>query len=221
MTAMLRRLSNGVNFLDEGVNNLVTYLKNRPRDFFKVVHHSIFWQQVATSSRSVTASKALTNLYCVFNAFALVDLVDNLNNLKKSSIQEILGKSKVLVSDTVGSACDSLAWVTHIAGIVPISKVALSRAYMLSGLSLSYSSIQKIRYSCYFEPKYVGTLQKVFKVITHLSLLGIGLVTLYCEIFVAAYNPVVLVGLSSVAGISSFAKEYFIKDRGLKGLFFG
>jgi len=121
-------------FLDLTANFFTVH----PRDFFNSIHQSFFWNKYLVGKQTTTINNGMKSSMRVFDAFNMLDLVGNLNNLKNHFLEKKIQDLPLLASDTANNFCESMTWLSS-CGIVALSASSLNWLMIGSGATLMFS----------------------------------------------------------------------------------
>jgi hypothetical protein len=113
--------------------------KEKPREFFKSIQQLFFWTKYLTGKETSSTLAALSSFGKVIDAFNLLDLAENLNNLRNHLSGKKVQDSSLLVSDTLNSTFETTAWLSVSTGIISLSKKALRWTMIGDGITLMFS----------------------------------------------------------------------------------
>lgn len=181
----------------------------KPREFFKSLNQVFFWNKYLTGKETFAIGAGLSIFPKIFDAFNVLDLIDNVNNLRNHLLGKDVKDLSLLVSDTINSACDTVSWFSVSAGIVSLSSLVLDFMMIGSGVTMMYSFA---RHSITSIKELINTALdknekniKMFEVAKNISLFAIGLLVFISGWFgLPLMIPLVTV-FGAVAVISNFA----------------
>ncbi|MFA6118685.1 MAG: hypothetical protein WCT85_05555 [Parachlamydiales bacterium] len=202
----------------DSIDLLTNYFTAAPRDLFKGFHHLIFWNKQYTGRENHFSKTTLGAFSNVFEAFNLVDFVDNANKLRRYLLGKDIRDIKdaaLLLSDTSGSFCDSVSWLSAMMGIISISSYATSWITSVSGSSLMFGfAVRSI--------EILGDLKNISRaderrvqflmLVKNVALFAIGVLVFSCGWYSTALSSVKITLCSSAVLISSLA-IHFIRSK--------
>ncbi|NGX63557.1 MAG: hypothetical protein KR126chlam6_00969 [Candidatus Anoxychlamydiales bacterium] len=213
-------------FIDFTTNH---FTKN-PRETFKLINYSTFWIKHFQTTQNYFihqmshVSSVLKSFPRVFDAFNLVDMMGNLNDVRNyflgKKIFTNLADQVNLFSDTVNSICETTAWA------VAVKAVTLTSYYMswvtaLSGATLMLSFSNRIfsNISDLKEAKKATEPEEIkekkinqLSLAKNVSLFAIGVILFANGWFAVPMNAAALAIFSLATVISEFRIQHLKKE---------
>lgn len=193
-------------FLDIASNYFVNV---KPREFFKTIHQMVFWNKYLTGKEAQSLTTGIKTFMGVFDAFNILDVMDNVNNLRNHMLGKDVKDLSLLVSDTVNSVCETTTWLAITTGIISLSANTLSWVMSGSGITLMFSFAKNtvkeikdlIKRPLTKDEKNI----KMFTIAKNIALFAIGVILFACGWFGYPLRISLLTFLGSVTIISNFA----------------
>ncbi len=191
----------------------VNFTQQDTRNFFKTIHHfGLDWVNFFSKSENVGIKNGLKSFSSAFEAFNMLDLVQNLNTFRHHVFGAAKERIWLVASDLTNNICETINWIDA-AKIVTLSAGVSDLVSIGSGLTLAYSfarrSLDTIRDIRHLDVN--DTSQKKIKFLDlakNIALFAIGVLVFTSTFFAFTVVAPTMLLLSTTALVSTIAKLY-------------